>query len=106
MTGPVRPALSGVEKTLLIPLYIRAMESRRPDALLKDERAEELVRRLDSDAVRRTAAQTEESGRAVITLKGREIDRIARDFLARRPGGVVRPGSAGRHRAPAPAGRR
>jgi len=37
--------LSGVAETLLIPLYIRAMESQRPDALIKDERAIELFTR-------------------------------------------------------------
>ena len=38
-------SLSGVPETLLIPLYIRAMESQRPEALIKDERAIELFRR-------------------------------------------------------------
>jgi O-methyltransferase involved in polyketide biosynthesis len=89
MSGTENRSLTDVEKTLLIPLYIRAIESRRPDALWKDDRAEELVRKLDSDAVRRTAALTEESGRAVIALKGREIDRIARDFLAQHADAAV-----------------
>ena len=35
--------LSGVAETLLIPLYVRALESQRPDALLRDERAVALV---------------------------------------------------------------
>jgi methyltransferase (TIGR00027 family) len=81
--------LNDVEKTLLIPLYIRAMESQRPDGLVKDERAEALVRRLDSESLRKTAALTEDTGRAVVILKGREFDRIARDFMARRPDAVV-----------------
>ena len=33
-----------VAETLLITLYIRAMESQLPDALIRDERAEALVR--------------------------------------------------------------
>jgi len=77
--------LSDVEKTLLIPLYIRAMESQRPDGLVKDERAEALIRRLDSESLRKTAALTEDSGRAVLILKGREFDRFAQDFLGRNP---------------------
>jgi O-methyltransferase involved in polyketide biosynthesis len=81
--------LNDVEKTLLIPLYIRALESQRPGGLIKDERAEALVRRLDSESLRKTAALTEDTGRAVIILKGREIDRIARDFMARRPNAAV-----------------
>ncbi len=81
--------LKDVEKTLLIPLYIRALESRRPGGLIKDERAEALVRRLDSESLRKTAALTEDTGRAVIILKGREFDRIARSFMARHPDGAV-----------------
>ncbi len=37
--------LSGVPETLLLTLYIRAMESQRPDALIKDEKAVALVSR-------------------------------------------------------------
>ena len=37
----VRIDLSGVPETLLISLYCRAVESQRPDALVKDERAAE-----------------------------------------------------------------
>jgi methyltransferase (TIGR00027 family) len=81
--------LSDVEKTLLIPLYIRALESRRPGGLIKDERAEALVRRLDSESLRKTAALTEDTGRALIILKGREFDRIAQNFMARHPDAAV-----------------
>ena len=38
--------LSGVPETLLITLYLRAMESQRPDALIKDEKAVDLVQRI------------------------------------------------------------
>ncbi len=48
----VRIALSGVPQTLLISLYCRAVESRRSDALVKDERAMELVSRIDYDFTR------------------------------------------------------
>ena len=44
--------LSGVAETLLITLYIRAMESRRPDALIKDKKAVALVNRLGYDFAR------------------------------------------------------
>jgi O-methyltransferase involved in polyketide biosynthesis len=42
--------LSGVAETLLIPLYNRAMESQRPDAMMVDEKAVALVARMRSDA--------------------------------------------------------
>ena len=37
--------LSDVSETLLIPLCYRAMETRRPDAMIKDEKAAELIER-------------------------------------------------------------
>ena len=48
-SGMVDPALSGVAETLLIPLYNRAMESQRLDAIMKDEKAVALVTQLMSD---------------------------------------------------------
>ncbi|MGE5138986.1 MAG: class I SAM-dependent methyltransferase [Rudaea sp.] len=81
--------LSGVAETLLITLYIRAMESQRADALVKDERAEALVGQLDQETLRKTLALTDDFSRVAVILKGREFDRFARDFLARHPDAVV-----------------
>jgi len=89
MSETIKPDLSGVPGTLLITLYIRAVESQRPDALIKDERAEALVRQLDRETLSKTLALTEDSTRAVVILKTREFDRFAQDFLARHPDSVV-----------------
>jgi O-methyltransferase involved in polyketide biosynthesis len=48
MSETTNQNLSDVAKTMLITLYIRAMESQRPDALVKDERAEALGRCTES----------------------------------------------------------
>jgi methyltransferase (TIGR00027 family) len=82
-------SLSGVAETSFIPLYIRALESQRPDALIKDNRAVALVRQLDQDSLRKTLALTEDSGRLVLVLKTRDFDRYAQDFLARHADAVV-----------------
>ena len=42
--------LSGVAETLFLPLYIRAMESQRPDALIKDDQAVALTKQLNYDS--------------------------------------------------------
>ena len=89
MSGTTDQKLSDVERTLLIPLYIRAMESQRPGGLIQDEQAEALVRRLDSESLRKTAALTEDTGRALVILKGLEFDRIARDFMVRHMNAAV-----------------
>ncbi len=81
--------LSGVAETSLIALYIRAIESQRTDALIKDERAEAVVRQLDQEYLRKTTALTEDTGRVVMILKTREFDRFAQDFLGRHPDAVV-----------------
>jgi methyltransferase (TIGR00027 family) len=89
MSETTKPNLSGVSETLLITLYIRAIESQRPDALIKDERAEALVRQLDQETMRKTLALTEDTGRVVMILKSREFDRFAQDFMKRHPNAVV-----------------
>jgi len=81
-------SLSDVAETHLIPLYIRAIESQRPDALLKDEKAVALVRQMDYD-FSRILAKIDEEVQVAIVLRSREFDRYAQDFLARYPEAVV-----------------
>src|SRR5512139_1174491 len=97
MTMPELTAqsLSGVPKTLLIPLCYRAMETQRPDALIKDEKAVELVKQLssdgpiryDSDWIKQTPMA--EANKVMRIMLTREMDRYARDFLSRHPEAVV-----------------
>lgn len=58
--------LSDVAETLLMMLYIRAVESQRPDALIKDERAVALVRRMDQDFLRDKLAQVDEETQVAV----------------------------------------
>ncbi|MDH4138732.1 MAG: class I SAM-dependent methyltransferase, partial [Anaerolineae bacterium] len=95
MSEITNPNLSGVAETLLITLYIRAIESQRSDALIKDERAEALVRQMDQDFLQSKLAKIEDYSaipsfmQVAIILRSREFDRHARDFLARHPEAVV-----------------
>jgi len=82
-------SMGGVAGTLFITLYIRAIESQRPDALIKDERAKALVRQLDQESLRKTTALTADYTRAVMIIKSREFDRFAQDFLRRHPDAVA-----------------
>ncbi len=81
--------LSGVPETSLITLYIRAIESQRTDALIKDERAEAVVRQMDQEYLQKTTALTDDSSRLVLILKTREFDRHTQDFLRRHPEAAV-----------------
>jgi len=82
-------SLSDVAETLLIPLYIRAIESQRPDALIKDEKAVALVRQMDYDFSRIKQDRIAEETRVAIILRNREFDCYGRDFLRRYPEAVV-----------------
>ena len=81
--------LSGVPETLLIPLYNRAMESQRPDAMVKDEKAVELVTKMPLDFSRVRQIPMTELLKVMRIMFTREFDRYARDFLDRHPGAVV-----------------
>ncbi len=89
MPETTRPTLGGVAETLLIPLYVRALESQRPDALLRDERAVALVTHLESDFASIKQIRMDEEDRAALILRNREIDRYARDFMDCHPDAVV-----------------
>ncbi len=78
--------LNVVSQTLLIPLYFRAMESQRPDALVRDPKAVELVSRLDCDL---SGVQKLKGEGVNYLLRMREFDRLARAFLAEHPDAVI-----------------
>jgi len=65
------------------------MESRRPDALLIDEKAVALVAQMSYDFDRIRRIPMPELLKVMRIMLTREMDRYARDFLARHPGAVV-----------------
>jgi O-methyltransferase involved in polyketide biosynthesis len=81
--------LSDVAETPLMMLYIRAVESQRPDGLIKDEKAVALARQMDQDFLRNKLTKIDEETRVAIILRNRKFDRYARDFLGRHPEAVV-----------------
>ncbi len=81
--------LSGVSETYLAPLYWKAMESQRPDAMLKDENAVALVTQKGLDFSRVRQIPMPELLKAMRIIFTREMDRYARDFLSRHPEAVV-----------------
>lgn len=89
MSRTTKPDLFGVAETLLITLCIRARESQRPDALLKDEKAVALVNQMDQDFLLGKLAKIEDYSQVAMILRSREFDRHAQDFLARHADSVV-----------------
>jgi O-methyltransferase involved in polyketide biosynthesis len=78
--------LGGVPETLLWTLYHRAVEARRPDAVLHDPEAVELVERIDFPFEQRFGSGGLGQWQA---LRVRCFDREVRRFLAAHPDGTV-----------------
>jgi len=89
--------LSDVEETSLLTLYCRAMESSSPDPILRDEKALELVGKIDpllagndKGLFRRLQKRRIPKTLVVhIALRARHYDQYAKDFLAKHPDGVL-----------------
>ena len=84
--APVAAPLSGVPETLMIPLAMRAAESRRSDAIVRDPTAERIVAAVDYDFTRfRGAWMTQ----ADVAVRTEIIDELVRSQMARAPKLVV-----------------
>ncbi|MEU8029615.1 class I SAM-dependent methyltransferase [Streptomyces sp. NPDC049099] len=77
--------LGTVQETLLIPLYGRAVDSGKPDAILRDTWAEEIVAAIDYDFARFDNLPSLTGA----VLRTSLFDRWVADFLATHPAGTV-----------------
>ncbi len=87
MSSTTRPDLTAVPETTLWTLWQRAVEARRPDALLHDPKAVELVDRIDYPFADRFGTSALQS--RLQALRVGCFDREVADFLAREPRGTV-----------------
>jgi methyltransferase (TIGR00027 family) len=78
--------LTGVPETLLIPLYARALETQRSDAICRDPLAVEMVQRIDYDFSKFDAAQEIVLG---IAIRTEIFDDFVRAYIAQHPDCVV-----------------
>ncbi|MDG4795584.1 class I SAM-dependent methyltransferase [Micromonospora sp. WMMD1082] len=78
--------LGAVEQTLMIPLYGRAVETRKRRPLLSDPRAVQIVESLDYDFTRMKASASGATGAVLRTVM---FDVWVRRFLAEHPDGTV-----------------
>jgi O-methyltransferase involved in polyketide biosynthesis len=86
VTEKILPSLEGVSETLLLTLYVRARESQRPDAMIHDDKAVEMVSRIAGDFSRFRMQRHDE---VAVVLRMRKFDSHVRDFLARNPDALV-----------------
>lgn len=77
--------LGDVQETLFIPLLARARETRKPRAILRDQKAVEMVEAIDFDEAKYGRAGLA----AVLVLRTAIFDSWVRTFLDQHPAGTV-----------------
>ncbi|MFD0345885.1 class I SAM-dependent methyltransferase [Kitasatospora aburaviensis] len=87
MSSGERPELGEVPETALWTLWYRAVEARRPDAVLHDPKAVELVDRIDFPFADRFGTSGTQA--QLQALRASCFDREVADFLDREPRGTV-----------------
>ena len=86
MPEKVPISLEGVSETLLMTLYVRSRETQRPDAMIRDEKAVEMVSRIETDFSRFRMQRHDE---VAVLLRMKRFDSCVSDFLKRCPNAAV-----------------
>jgi O-methyltransferase involved in polyketide biosynthesis len=86
MTEKVLQSLAGVPQTLLMTLLVRARETQRPNGVFQDEKAVEMMNRIDADFSKLIMHRHDE---IAVIIRMRRFDKHVCDFLTRHSDGVV-----------------
>lgn len=78
--------ITGVSETLLMTLYFRNVETQRPDAIIRDEKAIELVKRIDYDFSKFDDDWKSQVG---VAIRTEIIDRAVQKFLEKTPAAII-----------------
>jgi O-methyltransferase involved in polyketide biosynthesis len=89
MAETTNQSWSDISETYLAPVYWRAIESQRPDAMIRDDVAVALVMQMGLDFSRVRRIRMSELLNVMRMMFTREFDRYARAFLDRHPEAVV-----------------
>jgi O-methyltransferase involved in polyketide biosynthesis len=81
--------LTGVAETLVLPLYLRAREAQRRDAIVKDEKSIDAVRQLDYDFTWIDQLSGVMESQVAAAVRTEIFDEVARDFLRRHPAAMI-----------------
>ncbi|MEX5285155.1 class I SAM-dependent methyltransferase [Selenomonas sputigena] len=81
----MKTKLSGVEETLLIPLWARAEETKRPDGLIRDDFAVRLVEQIDYDFSKFARARHSQAG---VAVRSYILDHETSGFIEKHPDAV------------------
>ncbi|MGG6297023.1 class I SAM-dependent methyltransferase [Leptolyngbya sp. AN02str] len=78
--------LIGVAETLMITLYARACETRRPEPILRDRKAVEILEGLDYDFSKYEKSWTSQLG---CVVRAMEYDHLVQNFLETHPSAMI-----------------
>lgn len=78
--------LSRVSETLLIPLWARAVEAKRPEPIVKDDRAAEILEKIQYDYTKFDRAWKSQVGVSIRTML---LDRATEAFIEKHPDALV-----------------
>lgn len=78
--------IQGVPETMLIPLWARAEETKRPNGVVRDDFAVRMVSQIDYDFSKFESAKLSQTGCAIRTML---FDNATRAFVRKNPGCVV-----------------
>ena len=81
----MKTKLSGVAETLLIPLWARAVETKRANGLIQDEFAVQLVEQIDYDFAKFVRAKHSQTG---VAVRSYILDHETRSFIEKHPDAV------------------
>lgn len=86
MADKISPDMTVLSETLLIPLWAKAVEYGREDALLEDAQAKRMMDAIDYDFGKFRKATMSQVG---CCARAQIMDRMAKDFIATHPGALV-----------------
>jgi O-methyltransferase involved in polyketide biosynthesis len=81
-----RIKLTQEKETLFVPLYSKAMESKRPHPILTDPRAEAILAQVDYDF---SALRTPPQSRITLAMRAKKLDEYVTAFLTRHADAAV-----------------
>ncbi|KAK8079564.1 Leucine carboxyl methyltransferase [Apiospora hydei] len=89
-SAKIKVSLTGPQETLLVPLMARAEDAARPEPILGDRHAADILRRLDTDLAKFRAESPFGMGsRDMCLVRARQFDEWAAEFLAQHPRATV-----------------
>jgi O-methyltransferase involved in polyketide biosynthesis len=82
----IRVKLGGVQETLFLPLYLRALETQRPDPIIQDPLAVQILPTIDYDFIRYNKAKWLQLD---VAIRTEVLDEQVSKFIGQHPDAIV-----------------